>query len=343
MVGSSPLARGLLDALLRKGYLYGIIPARAGFTRYGPPSGRTRQDHPRSRGVYCPSGASHPNPPGSSPLARGLLQVKTQAHPQARIIPARAGFTGEGVRPSYFPRDHPRSRGVYPPRRPSRHSGMGSSPLARGLLLPPHGMGREEWIIPARAGFTSFRYARVEGEQDHPRSRGVYKNTDVTGKVPVGSSPLARGLPLYPYVMATRDRIIPARAGFTWGLLPCCRSTRDHPRSRGVYSNSTSASGWGFGSSPLARGLPPGWEAGVGEVRIIPARAGFTQARPPLLGGRADHPRSRGVYIFSQSSSVEVLGSSPLARGLPVDDVLDGLPGRIIPARAGFTECCSTR
>ena len=30
--GSSPLARGLLDALLREGFSHGIIPARAGFT-----------------------------------------------------------------------------------------------------------------------------------------------------------------------------------------------------------------------------------------------------------------------------------------------------------------------
>ena len=50
--GSSPLARGLRDALTAHRRGRGIIPARAGFT--SPRRRRTRppRDHPRSRGVY---------------------------------------------------------------------------------------------------------------------------------------------------------------------------------------------------------------------------------------------------------------------------------------------------
>ena len=50
------------------------------------------------------------------------------------------------------------------------------------------------------------------------------------------------------------------------------------------------------GSSPLARGLPDVEALLSEDLRIIPARAGFTRY---IYGGdtwRKDHPRSRGVY-----------------------------------------------
>ena len=92
------------------------------------------------------------------------------------------------------------------------------------------------------------------------------------------------------------ERIIPARAGFTLGLTPL--------------------EGINQGSSPLARGLRrrgSGWPFWRG---IIPARAGFT-ARPGTgTRCRADHPRSRGVYLTAISVAQSIRGSSPLARGL---------------------------
>ena len=50
--GSSPLARGLHDAAVRKALRARIIPARAGFTTGHCPRTPGRPDHPRSRGVY---------------------------------------------------------------------------------------------------------------------------------------------------------------------------------------------------------------------------------------------------------------------------------------------------
>ena len=92
------------------------------------------------------------------------------------------------------------------------------------------------------------------------------------------------------------------------------------------------------GSSPLARGLRfwgcrDSWLTG-----IIPARAGFTLSPGGRGTLRADHPRSRGVYVVWRLDRLGRSGSSPLARGLP-----HGRPGahrvpRIIPARAGFTQ-----
>ena len=50
-----------------------------------------------------------------------------------------------------------------------------------------------------------------------------------------------------------------------------------------------------------------------------------------------DHPRSRGVYGRKSLSLATLLGSSPLARGLPHMSIDPMAALRIIPARAGFT------
>ena len=215
---------------------------------------------------------------------------------------------------------------------------MGSSPLARGLHPRGRRAGRARGIIPARAGFTdharrlpgrlagSSPLARgllttsggyQVGSLDHPRSRGVYSASPSTPSATSGSSPLARGLLARMGGGARGPRIIPARAGFTGGPAGRTRARRDHPRSRGVYRS------W------------PGW--GSRTSWIIPARAGFTMTFSRSRSPRSDHPRSRGVYRRVRSSRSVAQGSSPLARGLPGPPGPRGSPGRIIPARAGFT------
>ena len=116
----------------------------------------------------------------------------------------------------------------------------GSSPLARGLLVPVAGGGGEPGIIPARAGFTSRRSPACTRSSDHPRSRGVYRAQSMRVMSPWGSSPLARGLLRLARYAEAIGGIIPARAGFT-------AATR---------------------------------LASVGARWIIPARAGFTPPRP---------------------------------------------------------------
>ena len=97
--GSSPLARGLLAPSGHDRLLLGIIPARAGFTCRTALGDGLVGDHPRSRGVYVPNAPDRPPEMGSSPLARGLLQGDVPRLVGARIIPARAGFTGRCPRP----------------------------------------------------------------------------------------------------------------------------------------------------------------------------------------------------------------------------------------------------
>ena len=172
--GSSPLARGLLYRAWSAETHAGIIPARAGFTIpcFGYP--KLSPDHPRSRGVYRSTWPASRRSRGSSPLARGLPRGPDDQRRDPGIIPARAGFTNEGL---FFRRDlvdHPRSRGVYETSRIEVTWSYGSSPLARGLLRRyPANLARSR-IIPARAGFTHTSAVGWRPSPDHPRSRGVY-------------------------------------------------------------------------------------------------------------------------------------------------------------------------
>ena len=172
--------------------------------------------------------------------------------------------------------DHPRSRGVYdqvdnvaaahegssplarglPERKSEAVYGQGSSPLARGLHVGARRGGGGVRIIPARAGFT--------------------RRWSVVVMWCSGSSPLARGLPPGDPTAEHGAGIIPARAGFTFASSPWRRWQSDHPRSRGVYIHCHWCSPYGWGSSPLARGLPKEETNAEINARIIPARAGFT-------------------------------------------------------------------
>ena len=277
-----------------------------------------KQDHPRSRGVYI-----------SVHCARGIVR---------RIIPARAGFTEDDRHLLRYSADHPRSRGVYAatPRMAARM--VGSSPLARGLLPRMNLNIVLLRIIPARAGFTCWFSTPISMSADHPRSRGVYSDVFHRRLEIQGSSPLARGLLIrdnYPYA---RIRIIPARAGFTDADIRRAYRGGDHPRSRGVYPCPSRAIGYARGSSPLARGLRQDSLSTIRMMRIIPARAGFTTPPPASLVAAEDHPRSRGVYSSPARRPLAWSGSSPLARGLPQGPGRDGGRSGIIPARAGFTE-----
>ena len=175
------------------------------------------------------------------------------------------------------------------------------------------------------------------GSGDHPRSRGVYPTSITLLGLARGSSPLARGLPRDTARAALERRIIPARAGFTRFLGVPAIVFPDHPRSRGVYPIFLRPRIWSLGSSPLARGLPMPGVTHNGEIRIIPARAGFTLMTCLARLSPEDHPRSRGVYFPAPLAPGLTSGSSPLARGLRgVELQSDGRVG-IIPARAGFT------
>ena len=167
--------------------------------------------------------------------------------------------------------------------------------------------------------------------------RGVYAQQKEMHTRLSGSSPHARGLPRRGAARRGHHGIIPACAGFTISPTAAPTRTPDHPRMRGVYSVCQKALMFRHGSSPHARGLHTEKRHRLIPHRIIPACAGFTSRGVNESENRADHPRTRGVYVVPPRLGRGWRGSSPHTRGL------QGRVGRadelrgIIPAHAGFT------
>ena len=91
------------------------------------------------------------------------------------------------------------------------------------------------------------------------------------------------------------------------------------------------------GSSPRVRGTPILGAAATSHLRIIPARAGNTNASGGSESDAADHPRACGEHFVAASGGLKGFGSSPRVRGTQRPHKAH-LPGnRIIPARAGNT------
>ena len=314
--------------------------------------------HPRSRGEHSRySGLSKPDI-GSSPLARGTRRIRIPPWEWIRFIPARAGNTQTPRRGRRSPAVHPRSRGEHPPPAFSLGMVVGSSPLARGTLVPmPPGAARGRFI-PARAGNTGGVGADGLGSAVHPRSRGEHVCVTREGPMAGGSSPLARGTRDVRRLVHPLDRFIPARAGNTvtaslprglWhGSSPLARGTlvgRDRPESANRFiparaGNTVTASlprGLWHGSSPLARGTLVGRDRPESANRFIPARAGNTGPSSWYPDGRPVHPRSRGEHSFVVAGFLGKIGSSPLARGTRLAEANPPRWVRFIPARAGNT------
>ena len=214
---------------------------------------------------------------GSSPLARGPLPHGIEATARRGLIPARAGTTHVIADPFAGSGAHPRSRGDH-----SRHWSVpactaGSSPLARGPLIPRAQVQTNPGLIPARAGTTHPACRRSNARRAHPRSRGDHASSVLKLNGHSGSSPLARGPQRRMGICKHGRGLIPARAGTTYRKSVQSATMWAHPRSRGDHGPVKNIAGGGAGSSPLARGPhsqqnhhnPPGG--------LIPARAGTTR------------------------------------------------------------------
>ena len=193
----------------------------------------------------------------------------------------------------------------------------GSSPLSRGIRIPPKPAGCTSGIIPALAGNTRMRQLRRRTAQDHPRSRGEYTQALHPRLISWGSSPLSRGIPLGILPAFTSDGIIPALAGNTALRSLQSRPRPDHPRSRGEYGLVHHYIRQACGSSPLSRGILHHVASRQLTGRIIPALAGNTGQPCPLASPCRDHPRSRGEYIGKCPYEFLETRSSPLSRGIP--------------------------
>ena len=214
--------------------------------------------------------------------------------PGPRLIPAHAGKTvrqyGEG--PSL--RAHPRSRGENLSESMGVSSDQGSSPLTRGKLPSMLHLVAVPGLIPAHAGKTIRLTGLKTLDRAHPRSRGENKSLVGRSVSARGSSPLTRGKLPQAQRAQRSDRLIPAHAGKTAGLMPKKPPLEAHPRSRGENSEILSGHYRPSGSSPLTRGKRSSLLATPTANRLIPAHAGKTSRRRSRLSSTGAHPRSRG-------------------------------------------------
>ena len=153
--GSSPLSRGIPARHPCRGDGLRIIPALAGNTRSHRVGWPIPTDHPRSRGEYPCLDLGVNLSSGSSPLSRGIRWLRSRGRFFVGIIPALAGNTSRSAVMVSRRRDHPRSRGEYPPITHPVRSRQGSSPLSRGIHYCSIYGDVRPGIIPALAGNTS--------------------------------------------------------------------------------------------------------------------------------------------------------------------------------------------
>ena len=219
----------------------------------------------------------------------------------------------------------------------------GSSPHARGTQGLEARPSQDRRFIPARAGNTV----------NEPK-----QTLD-----PTGSSPHARGTPddhatlvvdsrFIPHARGTRSRhplhsvvvrFIPARAGNTSHLVFQSWSPSVHPRTRGEHAGRIRPQSDSRGSSPHARGTRRRFPRLPVAIRFIPARAGNTGSTSTLNSNKTVHPRTRGEHAMKVDEHHEVIGSSPHARGTPIEELGARINDRFIPARAGNTHRARAR
>ena len=133
--GSSPLARGTVEALVNKVAETRFIPAGAGNRLNWRGSRSNWPVHPRWRGEQKEKGVYPMVKDGSSPLARGTVDNQYGYNHYRRFIPAGAGNRPFDKRSSQSGTVHPRWRGEQFSNFIDVFFVNGSSPLARGTAI----------------------------------------------------------------------------------------------------------------------------------------------------------------------------------------------------------------
>ena len=150
-----------------------------------------------------------------------------------------------------------------------------------------------------------------------------------------GSSPLARGTQSPGFFCSPQNRFIPACAGNSIELNKPIICSPVHPRLRGELRFHLLGARFLIGSSPLARGTRLNTLGSRFFRRFIPACAGNSGLRPAFLKSPTVHPRLRGELWARGGSRYTETGSSPLARGTPINALPFRAYNRFIPACAG--------
>ena len=152
-----------------------------------------------------------------------------------------------------------------------------------------------------------------------------------------GSSPRVRGKRPGIPPAGTAHGLIPACAGKTRSIARLRAPSAAHPRVCGENSWLPSETSTTLGSSPRVRGKPPAQRPQRHQVRLIPACAGKTPARPGTRRAPSAHPRVCGENSTKPDGVYLTWGSSPRVRGKREDLRRQHVRVRLIPACAGKT------
>ena len=231
--GSSPRVRGKRKLVVSALADRRLIPARAGKTPACPPGEPGRGAHPRACGENEVAGRGGEVPCGSSPRVRGKPGHLVAGQRSERLIPARAGKTRTPAAPPRHGWAHPRACGENPREEPPPRLSEGSSPRVRGKLDAPSTRRTAARLIPARAGKTVRSTIPGASHAAHPRACGENPSgrTGIPGRT--GSSPRVRGKQARREPEVLHRRLIPARAGKTFGSHGEGNWRPAHPRACG--------------------------------------------------------------------------------------------------------------
>ena len=149
-------------------------------------------------------------------------------------------------------------------------------------------------ITPAYAGKSLRPSGNIRDRRDHPRVCGEKFIFASIRFFPQGSPPRMRGKVNRYWEGKIEAGITPAYAGKSTPFLLPRTSCRDHPRVCGEKYLNMMNEQREKGSPPRMRGkgIVSGWCSQC--IGITPAYAGKSEAYPPQLGIRRDHPRVCG-------------------------------------------------
>ncbi len=255
LIGSPPLAWGILSQLTAQPRCPRITPTCVGNTAVRRAGTASQEDHPHLRGEYFPSWSLNLGYAGSPPLAWGILINLWKQRCLLRITPTCVGNTvllDGGRRPC---RDHPHLRGEYFKGFMLWIATAGSPPLAWGIPVALPGIISGCWITPTCVGNTMIESYKENDFEDHPHLRGEYYLRDQEGQERVGSPPLAWGIQFMRKYFNWTDGITPTCVGNTHCTDGWSGRRRDHPHLRGEYWLSDRALFPKLGSPPLAWGI----------------------------------------------------------------------------------------
>ncbi len=173
-VGSSPWARGTHLETAHTAIKSRFIPVGTGNTLAKTAFLISSAVHPRGHGEHvsrlCICQMHH----GSSPWARGTLDIRKAVESQLRFIPVGTGNTMMNTPRIWIITVHPRGHGEHRKGSFSKRTLFGSSPWARGTHSWTGGRLSNSRFIPVGTGNTFVARERLKPSSVHPRGHGEH-------------------------------------------------------------------------------------------------------------------------------------------------------------------------